>query len=193
MKIFCVVNNYGKPGNGDSEWYTLPDSTILRSDNPFFIPEFDSEFVAVPTVALRINRLGKSVAPKFAHRYYSEATMAACVVAKNLLKELSAAGKPWSRAVAFDRSCLTGDFIDKEELFGAESIKVRCGSKEDIYDLKAIRMSIDEMVAVVSCDNTLKTGDMVLAALMPEGLPLAIGDTLDISIPSRNLLTIRIR
>ncbi len=194
MKIFCVISNYATGPGETAEWYTLPDSTLLRSNNPFFIPDFDTEFVGIPSIAVRIDRLGKNIAPKFASRYYSEATMAVCVVAKNLLRELSEAGKPWSRAVAFDRSCLMGDFVDKNQLLESRNIKVKCGSEEYGYEFDRINRSIDEAVSMVSSDNTMKTGDIVLAAMMPEGLPLHIGDTLDVTLPSdRNLLTIRMR
>lgn len=193
MKIFCVTSNYNTGSGETPEWYTLPDSTLLRSNNPFFIPDFDTEFVGIPSIAVRIDRLGKNIAPKFASRYYSEATMAVCVVAKNLLKELSEAGKPWSRAVAFDRSCLMGDFVDKNQLLESHIIEVKCGAEECRYEFDRINKSIDDAVSMVSSDNTMKTGDIVLAAMMPEGIPFHIGDTLDIALPSGKLLTIRMR
>ena len=60
MKIFAVMET------GDR--YEIPDSSLLRSGQPFFIPDFAGEFRAMPSAVVRIGRLGKGIAPRFAVR-----------------------------------------------------------------------------------------------------------------------------
>lgn len=101
MKIFAVIHNYGNTskdspmGTGDPAWYEMPDSSILRTGNPFFVPDFDTEFLAFPSICYRIGRLGKSIARRFADRYIDSATVAVAVVASNRLRDLREQGMPW--------------------------------------------------------------------------------------------------
>ncbi|HAO63855.1 MAG TPA: 2-hydroxyhepta-2,4-diene-1,7-dioate isomerase, partial [Porphyromonadaceae bacterium] len=52
---------------------------MLVGNKPFFIPDFAPEFVLHPALAVRIDRLGKNIAPRFAHRYYQSASACAVV------------------------------------------------------------------------------------------------------------------
>lgn len=88
MKIFNIIGRYSDVPEQEINWHMLQDSTVIRSDNPFFVPDFDTEFRLYPSLAIRIDRLGKSIAPKFAHRYYAQVTLAATVRAENILSEL---------------------------------------------------------------------------------------------------------
>ena len=46
------------------EW---ADSAILKDGKPFFIPDFSNEIHYETELVVRINRLGKNIAPRFAH------------------------------------------------------------------------------------------------------------------------------
>ena len=98
MKIFAAVGNHAGfiPAYGESVvpsdrdiphgfWYEIPDSSIIRSGNPFFVPDFDTRFVALPSIAVRICKLGKGIAPRFVPRYYDEVTFGLSVVAADRL------------------------------------------------------------------------------------------------------------
>ena len=87
MKILAVGMNYAKHINElhtkeeqNSLLHTEPvlfskfDSSIIQPGKPFFVPDFAPQFVMHPAIALRVNRLGKNVASRFAHRYYDIAT-----------------------------------------------------------------------------------------------------------------------
>ena len=69
MKVIGFTGNYGVEGK-TLQSYLMADSSILYTGRPFFVPDFAQEFVATPTIVVRMNRLGKCVAPKFAHRYW---------------------------------------------------------------------------------------------------------------------------
>lgn len=191
MKIFRILE---KELTGDTyEWHMMPDSTVVRTDNPFFIPEFDTEFKAYPVVAIKIGRLGKSIAPKFAHRYYNEATLAATVRAENLLAFLRRGGMPWERAVSFDRSCFMGEFVPADELLNCRNASISCGEEKLELNISEIRSTINETIACISRDNTLKTGDLLLIPATGKGLRLSIGDNLTEECDSGALLEIRIK
>lgn len=203
MKIFAVACNYDAPGSvnyfGNQElpcWYEIPDSAILRSGQPFFIPDFAADFRVFPSLICRISRLGKAIAPKFATRYILEGTLGCSAIAVDLLTRLRHDGLPWSRAVAFDKACMIGAMMPLERLTDSRCM-LRCGDNTLSYDPRRMRHDIPEVISLLSRDNTLKEGDLILMALTPAGLPLLRGDrlTADITCLSESfrILDINIR
>lgn len=183
MKIFAVIRNYDDDGadgsvfgEGEPTWYTLPDSSLLRSGNPFFVPDFDKNFHAFPSIVYRIGRLGKSIAKRFAPRYIEAWGMGVAVVATDLLKTLREAGLPWDEAVSFDRSCFLGNLEPIDTLINNnEAIKITCEGLETRYKTDCLRLPGHDIIEWLSRNNTLKNGDLILAGLMPVGLPLKPG------------------
>ena len=51
------------------------DSALLKDGKPFFIPDFSNEIHYETEIVVRIDRLGKNIAERFAHRYYNEVTV----------------------------------------------------------------------------------------------------------------------
>ena len=189
MKIFNIL-----PVESASEpvWFFMPDSTILRSGNPFFVPEFDDRFEAFPALAIKINRLGKSIAPRFVHRYFSEATFAMTLRASNLLDKLRSKGMPWTPAVNFDKSCLLGDFIDFKEI-SEEGINLQIGEETIKYPLDGIMSQIENVISFITSDTIIKTGDIVLLPLSADGFSLKPGINIEASASGSKLLEIRIK
>ena len=50
--------------------FLKPDSALLKDGKPFFIPDFSKQVDYETELVVRISRLGKNIAPRFAHRYY---------------------------------------------------------------------------------------------------------------------------
>lgn len=182
MKIFAVIHNYQADeadrsvfGTGDMQWYEMPESSVSRSGNPFFVPDFDTEFEIFPSVVYRIGRLGKNIAPKFAHRYTDAFGLAAAVVAVNRLKALRADGMPWTEAVCFDRSCLFGNLQPIDTLNNNGVFTFECGDRRIDYDMSALAVPVERVIAGISANTTLKNGDFVLAGLTPFGLTATLG------------------
>ena len=71
----------------------LPDTVLLPPKRPFFVPDHTRDCVATLCLAFRINRLGRSIARRFASRYYASAEVAPAVhfVARDLLARWQAA------------------------------------------------------------------------------------------------------
>lgn len=184
MKIFAVVRNYGVScgesvfGAGGMSWYEIPDSSLLRSGQPFFVPDFASGFRVFPTVIYRVSRLGKGIGRRFADRYFDAVSIGCCAVAVDLLADLRQHGEPWCRAVAFDRCCMLGSFMPLDKFPGRWI--VRCGDNNLEYDLSAMTYEVGQVLEVLSHEITVKEGDMIMAALHPAGLPLQTGTKLSI-------------
>ena len=65
-----------RPGCGEYSpepiWFLKPDTALLRNNDPFYIPAFSQEVHYECELVVRIDRVGKSIAERFAHRYYKE-------------------------------------------------------------------------------------------------------------------------
>lgn len=201
MKIFNVINNYDGPASaptpfpagdpGTPLWFGVPDSSLMRTGNPFFVPDFDTDFQAFPSIAFRIGRLGKSIASRFASRYLEAVGMGVAVAAVNRLRSLRGQGMPWTPAVAFDRSCIIGNLQPVATLLEMDEILIECGEEAIMYRPASLRESIERIIERISADNTLKNGDLILAGLTPAGLPLRPGTRL--TAGNGNLLDTNIR
>ena len=87
------------------------DSCLLNGRKPFFMPDWSQEIGVTPCMILRVSRLGKEIAPKFADRYYDAVAPGADFVALDMLREAEEAGKPWTKALAFDYSLAIGEWV----------------------------------------------------------------------------------
>lgn len=198
MKIFAVTNAYSPvPESFRSSrpgvcWYEIPDSAISRSGNPLFIPDPEQEYVAFPSAAWRIGKLGKSVAPRFAMRYIDAATIALAVVNLTLLRSLREAGLPWTAAVAFDRSCIIGNFSDIVAFKDCADFRITHAGEEYIYSLRDIFVNIEYSLAAISALNTIKTGDIILGALAP-AMSLRVNAPLSVTAGDRHILDINVK
>ena len=189
MKAIAVVNNHRLSPDSKTEsshispsLIDIPDSCLIRSGKPFFIPEFDSDFRAYPSIAVRINRLGKCIAPVFAHRYWGELTGAVSIRGEQTLGRLRANGLPWSEALVFDRSLIVGDLVGKDSLPEKFSLLTVCGDKSISISEIDLAESIDMTISRVSRHNTVRQGDFILIGLAPEGIPLSAPSRLTMSL-----------
>lgn len=188
MKIFAVARNYGgicdvSPyGEGEEPvWYELPDSSQLHTCQPFFVPDFGDDFRIMPSLAVRVCRLGKGIAPRYAARYIDAVGLGCNVISAGLLASRRRDGLPWAAATAFDKSCLLSPWREAQDIADtvADTIfTLECGGNRLTYHAAMMRRDIGEILQLLSRDITLKNGDVILAALHPSGLPASIGDKL---------------
>ena len=74
--------------------FMKPDSALLRENRPFFIPRFSNQIEHEVELVVRINRLGRNIAPRFAHRYYSEVALGVDFTARDLQNQCKQLGAP---------------------------------------------------------------------------------------------------
>ncbi len=189
MKIICIGRNYtehakelNNPVPEEPIFFMKPDSALVLNNQPFFLPDFSNEIHHEVEVVLKVNRLGKNIDEKFAHRYYEEIGLGIDLTARDLQQKCKAGGKPWEIAKAFDGSAPLGKFINKQNLPDVNAIDfyldingktVQKGNTRDMI------FSFDSLIAYISKYLTLKIGDLIYTGT-PAGVgPLKINDHLE--------------
>ena len=100
MKLLCAEYNEA----GEVAYNVIGDNALLRNNDDFYIPAFATELSCVPQIVLRVGKIGKHVAERFAGRYYEEVGVGIRFYADNLERELLAASLSPTAAMAFDSS-----------------------------------------------------------------------------------------
>lgn len=176
--------------------FMKPESAQLKDGKPFFIPDFSNEIHYETEVVVKINRLGKHIAEKFAHRYYDELTVGIDFTARDLQKSLKEKGLPWEISKSFDNSAPLGRFISKQEFQDIQNINFHLDINSTTVQQGNTRnmiYSVDKIIAYISQFFTLKIGDLIFTGT-PAGVgSVKIGDHLEGYIENRKLLDFYVR
>lgn len=205
MKIIAVGMNYAlhnqelghRQENKEPVIFLKPDSAILKDGKPFFLPDFSNEVHYETEVVVRICRLGKHIAPRFAHRYYDAVTVGIDFTARDLQRRFREAGNPWEFSKGFDNSAAIGTFVPLEQAGGdvqrldfhldIDGQTVQRGCTADML------FRVDDIIAYVSRFMTLKIGDLLFTGT-PVGVgPVSIGQHLEGYLGGEKLLDFHIR
>ena len=204
MKIIAVGMNYAAHNKELNHTLTLSeptifmkaDSSLLKDGKPFFIPDFTQELHHEAEIVVRIDRLGKNIAERFAHRYYHEVTVGIDFTARDLQRQLREKGLPWEISKAFDNSAVVGTFVPLEEVGDINRLPFHLdvnGETRQAGNTEQLLFSVDRIVAYVSRFFTLKIGDLIYTGT-PCGVgPVQIGDHLQGYIGERKLLDFYVR
>jgi 2-keto-4-pentenoate hydratase/2-oxohepta-3-ene-1,7-dioic acid hydratase in catechol pathway len=149
MKIIGFVYRNGERLTAGTGWEMVlkGDSCLLNGRKPLFMPDWTGELGVTDCIILRVSRLGKEIAPKFANRYYDAVAPGADFTALDILRDAQAAGRPWTQAIAFDYSLAIGEWITENDEF-----------KITNYELV---LSPEEAIAEASKVMTIRQGDLV--------------------------------
>ena len=192
MKIIAVGMNYAAHNKelhhslelSEPTIFMKSDSSLLKDGKPFFIP------------VVRIDRLGKNIAERFAHRYYSEVTVGIDFTARDLQRKLREQGLPWEISKAFDNSAVVGTFIPLDRAGDINRIPFHLdinGKKVQEGNTRDMLFPVDRIVAYVSRFFTLKIGDLIYTGT-PVGVgPVRIDDHLQGYIGEQKLLDFYVR
>ena len=180
MKIICIGRNYAKhikelknEKPTEPVIFLKPDSAILPKKHPFYIPEFSDEIHYEVEILVKINRLGKHIAPKFAHKYYDEIGLGIDFTARDLQTKLKEKGLPWEKAKGFDGSAVISKFIPKSTFKDLTNISFSLEKNKELMqdgNTNAMLWKIDELIAYISTFMTLKIGDIIFT-----GTPAGVG------------------
>lgn len=204
MKIIAVGMNYADHNKemrhtlelAEPTLFMKADSALLKDGKPFFIPDFSKEVHYETEVVVRIDRLGKNIAERFAHRYYNEVTVGIDFTARDLQRTLRSKGLPWEISKAFDNSAVVGTFVPLSEVGSITQLPFHLtinGKMVQEGNTKDMLFSVDEIVAYTSRFFTLKTGDLIYTGT-PGGVgPVQINDHLEGYIGERKLLDFHVR
>ncbi len=202
MKIICIGRNYAKhieelanEKPTSPVVFLKPDSAILQKNNPFFIPPFSNDVHYEVEILVKINKVGKFIDVKFAHKYYDEIGLGIDFTARDIQDQCKEKGLPWEKAKAFDGSAVIGEFYPKKQ-FDLDTISFQLYKNNTlVQDGKSNTMlwKIDELIAYVSQYFTLKKGDIIFTGT-PEGVgKVSENDVLKGVIENKEAFQIRVK
>lgn len=205
MKIIAVGMNYALHNrelghtaeNREPVIFLKPDSALLRDGKPFFLPDFSEDMQYEAEVVVRICRLGKHIAPRFARRYYDAVTVGIDFTARDLQRRFREAGNPWELCKGFDNSAVIGDFVPLEQAGGnVQQLDFRLeidGQEVQHGHTADMLFGVDDIIAYVSRFMTLKIGDLLFTGT-PAGVGrVSIGQHLQGYLEGQKLLDFHIR
>ncbi len=180
MKLICIGRNYTdhieeleneRPEN--PVVFIKPDTSILLKKQPFFIPDFSDDIHHEVEVLIKINKVGKHIDKKFAHKYYDEVSLGIDFTARDLQAKLKEKGLPWEKAKAFDGAAVIGEWVSKDKYEDIDTIDFQLEKNGDVVQQGNTRLmlwKIDELIEYVSKYFTLKIGDIIFT-----GTPAGVG------------------
>lgn len=182
MKIICIGRNYAQHaaelGNAipsEPLFFLKPDSALQLQKHPFYLPDWSDDIHYEVEVVIRINRLGKAIAPQFAAKYYAEVGLGIDFTARDVQQRCKEKGHPWEKAKAFDGSAVVSrewralsDFPAGVQ--GLNFALHKNGETVQTGHTGDMLFPVDALIAHVSKYMTLKVGDLLFT-----GTPAGVG------------------
>ncbi|RIA10346.1 2-keto-4-pentenoate hydratase/2-oxohepta-3-ene-1,7-dioic acid hydratase in catechol pathway [Flavobacteriaceae bacterium MAR_2010_72] len=203
MKLICIGRNYAdhikeleneKPT--DPVVFLKPDSSILAKKQPFFIPDFSDDIHHEVEVLVRINKVGKYIDKKFAHKYYNEIGLGIDFTARDLQAQLKDKGLPWEKAKGFDGAAVIGDWVKVKDIANVDDINFSLKKNTTLVqegNTSLMLWKIDEIIEYISKYFTLKIGDIIFTGT-PAGVgKVSAGDELTGYLEDKRMFSIKIR
>lgn len=182
MKIIAVGKNYSEHAlefDGTVERpqvpliFMKPDSAIIKNGKHFYVPDFLGRVDYEAEIVVRINKLGKSIPARFAHRYYDAITVGIDFTARDMQRKLIENGEPWDLSKGFDGSAVLGEFRSVEK-YNINDVDFSLTIDNEVVqkaNTSQMYFPVDEIIAYVSRFCTLKTGDLIFT-----GTPAGVGE-----------------
>lgn len=180
MKLICIGRNYTdhieeleneKPK--DPVVFIKPDTSVLLKKQPFFIPDFSNDIHHEVEILIKINKVGKHIDQRFAHKYYDEVGLGIDFTARDLQTKLKEKGLPWEKAKAFDGAAVIGKWVSKDTFENIDAIDFHLEKNGNIVqkgNTSFMLWKINELIEYVSKYFTLKIGDIIFT-----GTPAGVG------------------
>ena len=204
MKIICIGRNYvahiqelNNEMPEEPVIFMKPDSALLRNNDPFYIPDWTNEVHHEIELVIKINRIGKNIEKRFAHRYFDEVGLGIDFTARDVQNKLKAKGLPWEKSKAFDKAAvLSNTFIPKSDFDNPKAIPFKLdinGVEVQEGNSELMIFDFEEIISHVSKYFTFKMGDLIYTGT-PAGVgSVIIGDHLEGYLGDRKLLDFMIK
>lgn len=178
-------------------YYDGSENVVLKSDSsmtvnrkPLFVPEAISDLQALLCVVLRVSRLGRCIAPRFASRYYDALAAGMDYFGADNLREARAAGKPWTEAVAFEGSLAIGSWqpaVNGQWSLSRGEQVINRGEWTPAEEI------LNSAVARASELLTIRQGDLIYVALNAQPWQLQPNDLIRCTDGEKELLYCKIK
>ncbi|MEM9053394.1 MAG: fumarylacetoacetate hydrolase family protein [Bacteroidota bacterium] len=204
MKIICIGRNYADHAKelnnevpSEPVIFCKGDNALIPKGHPFHYPAHTNDLHFELELVLRITRVGKHIAPQFAHKYYDEIGLGIDFTARDVQQKCKEKGLPWEKAKAFDFSAPLGKkFVKISELPDSKSIKFEMkknGETVQKGDSSMMLFPFDQLISEVSKYFTLKMGDLIFTGT-PKGVgPVEKGDVLEGFLEGERMINLRVK
>lgn len=203
MKIICVGRNYAEhahelnnPLPDQPVIFMKPDSAVLLNKRPFYIPDWTDNVHYEMEVVIRINRIGKNIHRKFAHKYYEELTGGIDFTARDVQNKCKEKSWPWELAKAFDGSAVIGKWLPVSYFDSIQDLNFQLLKNQEAVqngNTRDMLFHVDDLIAFVSRYFTLKIGDLIFTGT-PAGVgKVNAGDVLRGFIESEEVFNISVK
>lgn len=190
MKIVCIHNAIA---SGEDLWLTeRSDSSVLRNNDNFYMPNFSSKMECTVGYMLRVTRLAKCMTEKFAPRCYDAVGVAVAFVAQDVVERNCSLGRPCDEAYCFDKSIALSPESVAPDAVGKGVLDIKIGNLQCSTKLSDIKISLDKALSKASELLTLKMGDIVYVAATEPFAP-QMGDQVEVSLNGAELLHFEIK
>lgn len=203
MKILCIGRNYADHINElknerplEPVIFLKPDTAMLKDNETFYHPDFSNDIHHEVEIVLKINKVGKNIETKFAHKYYDEIGVGIDFTARDLQSKLKEKGLPWEKAKAFNGSAPISGFVQKKQFADLQNLNFHLevnGEVRQKGNTHLMLWNFDEIIAEISKYFTLKTGDLVFTGT-PAGVgKVVVGDKLTAFIESEEMMSFEVK
>ena len=135
------------------------DSSLLVNRKPFFIPDWSEDVRMTPCVVLRVSRMGKNIAARFASRYYD---------AFNFGILLYGSDKDIAFSSCMDHtSLLPFPLYNPIVMENEDNVYEVSRNGDTVFSCNATKELIEETVCLASELTSLRIGDLVAVELAP--------------------------
>lgn len=203
MKLICIGRNYTKhieelenEKPKEPVVFIKPDTAILLKKQPFFIPDFSNDVHHEVEVLVKINKVGKHISKKFAHKYYNEIGLGIDFTARDLQNKLKEKGLPWEKAKSFDGAAVIGNWMRKSKFNDLNNLNFKLFKNDECVqtgNTSHMLWKIDALIEYISKYFTLKIGDVIFTGT-PAGVGKVIAnDILTGYLEGNQLFTIKVK
>ena len=203
MKIICVGRNYvehikelNNEQPEDPVIFMKPETAVPLKNEPFFYPDFSQDVHHEVEILVKINRVGKNIEEKFAHKYYDEIGVGVDFTARDLQSKLKAKGLPWELAKGFNGSAPISGFVPKSDFPDLKNLNFHLdvnGETRQQGNTSLMLFQVDYLISFVSRFFLLQQGDILFTGT-PKGVgPVKVGDKLTAFIEDKPMLTFDVK
>jgi 2-keto-4-pentenoate hydratase/2-oxohepta-3-ene-1,7-dioic acid hydratase in catechol pathway len=154
------------------------DSSLLNQGKPFFLPDLSKDIRQCPCVVVRICRLGRSIEPRFADRYYDALAYGIDFRANDLLQQGQI-----TEGLVFDGALCVGEWLPTATF----------RQQSDMLPVIEQALPIEDAIAQISRVMTLRMGDLLYIDLPEEAQPVQREDIISRYHNEQPLLYCRIK
>lgn len=202
MKIFGIGRNYAahieelnNERPDEPVIFTMPETSLLHKNRPFFYPSFSSDIHFEVEVVLKISKVGKNIEQKFAHSYYDEIGIGIDFTARDLQQKAKEKGLPWAIAKGFNDAAPLSPFVPKAK-YDLDNLSFSLNQNGEVKqtgNTSLMLFSFDYIISYLSKFFLLKKGDLIFTGT-PKGVgPVKIGDRLEAFLGDQKMLHVDIK